>query len=67
MDARLTRLEDRFASVDKDLAVIKSNYATKADVADAKVSIILWVVGATVVSQLLPAIPTFLKALGWLK
>ncbi|WP_304305873.1 hypothetical protein [Pseudacidovorax intermedius] len=67
MDARLTRLEDRFASVAKDLAVIKSNYATKADVADAKVSIIIWVVGATFASQLLPALPSLLRALGWLK
>jgi ABC-type metal ion transport system substrate-binding protein len=39
---------ERFGVVERDLAVITSNYATRADVSDAKNAIILWVVGAIV-------------------
>jgi archaellum component FlaC len=45
------------------VAVIESNYATKADVVSSANKIILWVAGAVVFSQLLPAIPRIIEAL----
>jgi hypothetical protein len=63
MEARVTKLEaivektsERLAKLEQDVAVIKSNYSTKADVADAKNSIIMWVVSAILLAQLLPAL-----------
>lgn len=63
MDERVQKLEalaekvvERLSALDRDLAVIKSNYATKADVSDAKNSIIMWVVSAILLAQLLPAL-----------
>ena len=63
---------DRFNAIEKDLAVIKGSvesfkqeafraFATKADVAEAKNSIIMWVVSAILLAQLLP---TLLKKFG---
>lgn len=53
MSERLGKLEtfaektvDRLVTIEKDLAVVKSNYATRADVSDAKNSIILWLITA---------------------
>ena len=61
METRIAKLEshaektgERLAAIEKDLAVIKSNYATKADIAEAKNSIIMWVVSAILLAQLLP-------------
>lgn len=76
MDHRITKLEsfadkigERLVSVEKDIAVIKSNYATKEDVqsvrtavSDAKGSIILWVVSAIILAQVVPQIPALFKA-----
>ena len=74
MEARIAKLEslaektsERLAVIEKDLAVIKSNHATKEDVAalrgdmkasvaEAKNSIIMWVVSAILLAQLLPAV-----------
>ena len=63
MEPRIAKLEaiaektsDRLATLEKDVAVIKSNYATKADVFEAKNSIIMWVVSAILLAQLLPAL-----------
>jgi hypothetical protein len=68
MEKRITKLEamadrtsERLGSLERDVAVIKSNYATKADVSDAKNSIIMWVVSAIFLAQLIPAL---LKKLG---
>lgn len=53
-EARLDKLDAELLAVKTDVAVIKSNYATKADVADAKNSVIMWVVSAILLAQLLP-------------
>lgn len=68
MDARIGKLEslgekivERIGGLERDVAVIKSNYATKADIADAKNSIVMWVVSAILLAQILP---TLLKKFG---
>jgi DNA-binding ferritin-like protein len=70
MEARIGRLEtlvdkvvERLDALERDVAVIKSNYATKADIAevraqisDARNSIAMWVVSAVLLAQILPAL-----------
>jgi hypothetical protein len=70
METRVTKLEtiaektsDRLVVIEKDIAIIKSqmdgftkHYATKADLTEAKNSIIMWVVSAILLAQLLPAL-----------
>jgi hypothetical protein len=60
LDSRAARVDNRLSAVEQDLAVIKSNYATGADVLRARISIILWVVGAVFFAQVLAPV---LKAL----
>lgn len=55
---RLVRIESRIDNVDRNLS---GHYATKADLTDAKNSIIMWVVSAILLAQLLPVL---LKKLG---
>ncbi|ENN8375825.1 MULTISPECIES: hypothetical protein [Providencia] len=54
MQQRIKELEKEVVSMKTDVAVIKSNYATKNDVTSAKNSIILWVVGAFFLTQIMP-------------
>lgn len=60
---RVKELEKDVQSMKTDIAVMRSNYATKTDVSDAKNSIILWVVGAVVMAQLIPAMPAIITAI----
>ncbi|OZI74560.1 hypothetical protein CAL22_08860 [Bordetella genomosp. 12] len=72
MEARVKALEDTMTQVRQDLAVMRSNYVTKAELADvrgdlkseianAKTSIIMWVVGTIIVAQVLPALPGIVR------
>lgn len=68
MDARVAKLEtiaektaERLSTLERDVAVIRSNYATKADVTDSTNKIIMWVVGAIFLAQLLPILKDFIK------
>ncbi|HEX4510281.1 MAG TPA: hypothetical protein VH328_09390 [Burkholderiaceae bacterium] len=64
MEARVDPMEpftekrvDRLTDIERDLSVVKSSYATRADVAEAKASIVLWMVSVVFLAQLLPVLP----------
>ena len=52
MDARITAIEIRLTKIETEL----QHKASKADVSEAKNSIIMWVVSAILLAQLLPPI-----------
>ena len=58
IDSRLTRIEDKQATFEKEAF---RSFATKADVAEAKFSIIVWVVSAIFLAQLLPVAASLVK------
>lgn len=57
---RLAAIDTRLAKIETQTDTFKAEafraFATKADVADAKNSIIMWVVSAILLAQLLPAV-----------
>lgn len=68
MDARVAKLDERLGGIENRLIRIEAkqdeftrHYATKADLTEAKNSIIMWVVSAIFLAQLLP---TVLKKFG---
>jgi hypothetical protein len=63
MEARIARLEaladklvERLVALERDAAVIKSNYATRADILNARSSIVMWLVSAILLAQVLPTL-----------
>ena len=53
---RLTAIETRLTRIEAKQDEFSKYFATKADVTEAKNSIIMWVVSAILLAQLLPAI-----------
>jgi hypothetical protein len=54
MDIRVKKVENDLASLNIDMAVVKSNYATRTDIVEAKNAIVMWVVTAVILVQLFP-------------
>lgn len=68
LEALADRTAERLGAIEKELALVRHkqdefarHYASKADLTEAKNSIILWVVGAVFLAQLLPALAGLLK------
>ena len=56
MEKRIEKLEWSLAAIALDLGILKATCATKSDLAEAKTTIILWVVSAVILSQILPGL-----------
>jgi hypothetical protein len=61
MESRIAKLESELTAIKIDVAVFKANCATKADVAEAKSAIIMWVAGIVFLAQVAPAILRFIE------
>jgi hypothetical protein len=53
---RVEKLEQDIVDIKTDLAVVKATHATRADVAEAKLGVIVWVVSAVLLAQLFPTL-----------
>nr|WP_315213915.1 hypothetical protein [uncultured Duganella sp.] len=56
MEKRIEKLETELAAIKLDLGILKATSATKSDLAEAKTTIILWVVTAIILAQILPGL-----------
>ena len=56
VEARLTKVETDITAIKIDVAVIKATGATKADLAEAKVTIIFWHATIVILGQVLPSV-----------
>jgi len=68
MEERVKKLEglvektvERVVNIERDVAVMRSNYATGKEVSDAKTSIVMWVVAAIFLAQLLPMLKDYVR------
>lgn len=60
----VSEMKDSISALKIDVAVIKSNYAKKEDVVSSANKIILWVAGVVIFSQIVPAMPKIIEAIG---
>jgi hypothetical protein len=67
IDLRLTRIEGKQDEFSKYYATKADVEGVKTSVSEAKYSIIVWVVGAILFTQVLPALPGLLRALGFIQ
>lgn len=56
IDARLSGVESDLTAIKIDIAVIKAIAASKADLAEAKVTIIFWLATIVILGQVLPSV-----------
>ena len=59
LEALAERTDGRLHAIDKDLAVLRAE--VKTSIAEAKNSIIVWVVAAVFLAQLLPVVAALVK------
>ena len=59
LEALAERTDGRLRAIDKDLAVLRAE--VKTSIAEAKNSIIVWVVAAVFLAQLLPVVAALVK------
>lgn len=60
----VSEMKDSISTLKTDVEVIKSNYAKKEDVVSSANKIILWVAGVVIFSQVVPAMPKIIEAIG---
>ena len=66
LEALATKVDERLHAIDIKVGKIETRLdysATKGDVAEAKSSIIIWVVSAVFLAQILPQLPKIIDAL----
>lgn len=55
LEAQFDKLSELLGTLERDVAVIKSSYATRADVVEARTSVIIWLVSAILLAQVISA------------